>query len=223
MMPLPPSNPEPGRMRNGPRHRKTGKALAWSRAPVMPPARLPTSRPRRRHVVTLAIALGAIAGPVAAGVPVPVDDSARWTTPVRDEGFGSCAPPESLIARQWVPLGSGGGFELYIDPLNVRNVNGAIEVWLLTSFAHRLNRDGELVSGSRIESFHILCSSRSFRHYEEHHFSGPMGSGCYQGGVGSFWGGWALQRRHPPGWTEDIVPRSPPALAADYVCGRQGE
>jgi hypothetical protein len=77
---------------------------------------------------------------------------------------------------------------------------------------------GGLDEGIADAGVRIDCTQRSFQVGEEHQFSLPMGGGCYLGGMGSFWDGRALARRHPPGWNEDIVPGTPAGLAASRVC-----
>ncbi|HEX6944708.1 MAG TPA: surface-adhesin E family protein [Casimicrobiaceae bacterium] len=137
---------------------------------------------------------------------------------VRDGGVGSCVPPESLLGRPWERLGHAQRYQVYIDPSAIAASNGKVEVWLLLSFSYWNPREEDWTRGSLVQRLRIDCEWHSFQLDEEHEFSLPMGSGCYLGGMGSFWGGRGMRRRYPPGWNEDIAAGTPEALAAARVC-----
>jgi hypothetical protein len=138
-------------------------------------------------------------------------------TRVQEDGAGSYVPPGLVLARPWTLLGYAPPYQVTIDPSAIESRDGKVEVWLMLNFSYRTGEE-DWTTGSLMQRLRIDCARRSFQVDEEHEFSLPMGGGFYRGGMGSFWGGRALARRHPPGWNEDLLPGTPAALAASRVC-----
>ncbi len=139
------------------------------------------------------------------------------TDRVREDGVVLYVPTQALPARHWTFLGYAPPYQVYVDPSAIDARDGKVELWLMLNFTYRTGGE-DWTTGSVMQRLRMDCTQRSFQVDEEHQFSLPMGGGYYLGGMGSFWGGRGLARRHPPGWNEDILPGTPAALAASRVC-----